>query len=85
MLFDGETFAPERDGVRLTRQSKDVWRPMQDGAWRTLGEISAGTGHPEASVSARLRDFRKRRFGSHTVERKYLGSGLYAYRLVADA
>jgi predicted transcriptional regulator len=41
------------------RQARRVIGCMADGAWRTLAEISAATGDPEASVSARLRDMRK--------------------------
>jgi len=59
---------------------------MRDGEWRTLGEISEATGHPEASVSARLRDFRKPRFGGHTVNRrrgKWVGGSWWEYQLLA--
>lgn len=79
---NGETYVHERDGARLNRQHKLVFDCMQDGDWRTLQAISEETGAPEPSVSARLRDFRKVRFGGHTVERIYLGDGLFAYRLI---
>jgi len=38
---------------------------------------------PEASVSARLRDLRKAKFGGYRVERQRVreGRGLYHYRL----
>jgi len=84
LRFDGTTFEPERDAVRLTRQWWDVWRVMSDGEWRTLRELAAATGHPEPSVSARLRDFRKARFGGHDVERDYLADGLWRYRLTPN-
>lgn len=83
-MFDGETYDPERDEQRLTKQAQSVWDLMSDGKWRSLDQIAYTTRHPEASVSARLRDFRKPRFGGHTVERKYLGSGLYVYRVVEN-
>ena len=38
------------------------------------------TGDPEASVSARLRDLRKKRFGSHIITRRYVSDGLWQYR-----
>jgi len=57
---------------------------MSDGQWRTLGELSALTGDPEASISARLRDLRKPRFGGLTVERKYIRRGLFAYRVAGE-
>jgi len=75
----GETFDRARDGKRLDGQAGDVFRLMQDGEWRMLSEISMATGHPEASVSARLRDFRR---AGYTVERKYLSKGLWAYRVL---
>ena len=78
----GATFDPALDTIRLNAQAADVWRAMRSGAWRTLREIADATGHPEASVSARLRDYRKDRFGAHEVERKRIAGGLFAYRLV---
>jgi len=76
----GDTYDAARDESRLNRQMRDVFRIVSDEDWHTLEELAQATGHPEASVSARLRDLRKRRFGGHTVERTYLGSGLWAYR-----
>jgi len=29
-----------------------------------------------------MRDLRKERFGAYTVERQYLGNGLYTYRVI---
>jgi hypothetical protein len=79
---DGETFDSNRDLSRLNQQCADVYRLMMDGQWRPLFAIAHHTGHPEASVSARLRDLRKSSFGGHIVERKYIAKGLYHYRLV---
>mgnify|MGYP001277139517 CR=1 FL=1 len=79
---DGETFDRARDGARLDGQAADVFRLMRDGQWRALFQIARETGHPEASVSARLRDLRKDKFGGHIVERKYIAKGVYHYRLV---
>lgn len=81
--FDGETYEPARDETRLNVQLRAVRDLMADGKWRTLERIATATGHPEASVSARLRDLRKPRFGGHTVERRYVGDGLWEYRLAA--
>lgn len=82
--FGGETYEPARDYERLRTQLADVYRLMHDGKWRTLAQIRKQTGnvHSEAAISARLRDFRKRKFGGHTVERLSLGSGLFTYRLI---
>jgi hypothetical protein len=84
LTFDGATYSAEFDCERLTGQQRRVYCLMRDGEWRTLGEISFATGDPQASVSARLRDLRKERNGSHLVERRHRGeprSGLYEYRL----
>jgi hypothetical protein len=57
---------------------------MIDGQWRTLAEISAVIRCPEASVSARLRDLRKNKFGGYLVERRRRGAerrGLFEYRV----
>jgi hypothetical protein len=61
-----------------------IWRLMKDSRWRTLKDISVKVGCPETSVSARLRDFRKRKFGNHTVERQYVRRGLFKYRLIPN-
>ena len=78
----GETFDRKRDGARLNAQAAAVFSYMQHGEWRTLADIAAATGAPEASVSARLRDLRQAKFGGYTVERRYIAKGLWQYRLV---
>jgi hypothetical protein len=68
------TFA---DLPRLAAQRKRVFDLMQDARWRT--------GDPEASVSARLRDFRKTKYGGYDVERTRVyepDGGLWTYRLL---
>jgi hypothetical protein len=82
--FDGPTYAPDRDGARLRRQLTTVWEFMCDQHWATLPEIAEATGYPEASISARLRDLRKVRFGGHTVHRHCLGKGLWEYKVVPN-
>ena len=81
---DGATYDHGRDGRRLTRQHNRVFALMKDGKWRTLGQIAIATQDPESNISARLRDFRKPRFGSHGVERRHLQAGLFEYRLVLN-
>lgn len=80
--FDGKTYAIVRDHARLAAQLSAVRRLMMDQEWRTLAEIAAHTGAPESSISARLRDLRKAKFGGHIVERRYLADGLWEYRLI---
>ncbi len=87
-MFDGKTFEATEDMSRLKAQLARVSALMRDAEWRTLAEISAVTSDPPASVSARLRDFRKEKFGSHTVERRARGerkSGLFEYRLLVNS
>lgn len=82
--FDGATYVRANDRTRLGAQAQRVWDVMVRGAWLTLAELAARTGDPEASVSARLRDFRKDGWGGHVVERRHRGpaaDGLYEYRL----
>lgn len=83
MTFDGGTFSEPLDGDRLRIQLNAVWVFMFDERWHTLREVSVAIGAPEASVSARLRDFRKEKFGGHVVERQRIpnGNGLHIYRL----
>lgn len=82
--FDGDTYDHERDHLRLSGQAQRVVDLISDGEWRTLAEIAATTGDPEASVSARLRDLRKAKFGRHEIDRRQRDPdvpGLYEYRL----
>lgn len=80
---DGATYDPKLDFAPLNRQQRAVWEVMIDGRWRALQMIADITDYPPASVSARLRDFRKGRFGGHTVERRREGR-LWLYRLVKN-
>lgn len=80
--FDGHTYNPGQDFARLNGQLQRVAALMNDGRFRTLREIASVTGGTEASVSARLRDFRKPKYGAREVERERIAGGLYRYRLV---
>jgi len=82
-LFDGDTIEAARDESRLKAQLVRVSRLMADGKWRTLNQIACLTHDPPASVSARLRDLRKEKFGGYLVERRYLSKGLFTYRVEA--
>jgi len=86
-MFAGDRYEPLVDEIRLTRQSLRIFRLMVDGEWRTLSEIQLETGDPPASISAQLRHLRKRRFGSHQVDKQRRGddvSGVWEYRLVVN-
>ncbi len=84
MPFGGDTYDRGRDRDRLKIQLAAVLNVVQDGRWHTLGELSGVTGAPEASVSARLRDLRKEKFGGRVVERQFVSKGLWQYRLQPD-
>lgn len=79
---DGQTYDHGRDGLRLAAQHQRVLAYMSNGRWWTLRELAQATGDPEASISARLRDLRKPKFGSYKVAREYVERGLFRYRLV---
>jgi hypothetical protein len=79
---DGKTYSHTIDYDRLNAQAADVAKVMADQCWHTLDTIEIRTGHPQASISARLRDLRKPRFGGHKVERQRMKGGIYMYRLV---
>lgn len=78
--IDGPDVTPE-DNLRLGKQAAAVLWHMRDGEWRTLARIAELAQAPQASVSARLRDLRKRKWGAWTVDRKCLGRGLWVYRV----
>lgn len=83
-LFSGSTYDADADEARLRQQLARVRLVMSDAHWHTLGEIEHDTGDPQASISARLRDLRKDRFGGWTVERRIRGErhrGLHEYRV----
>ena len=85
--FDGKAYEPEFDYTRLSKAIRKTYDCMKDSRWRTLAEICEVTGGREASESARLRDFRKEKFGNHTVDRRRRGNpkdGLFEYRLLIE-
>jgi hypothetical protein len=82
MRFNGPDYKPERDEARLRGQHLRIWDFMADGRWATLGQIALATGDPEASISAQLRHMRKPRFGSHTVNKRYVDRGLFEYQVL---
>lgn len=79
--FDGATYQQERDYIRLNGQLLAVFELMKDSKWRTLSDISGQIAGSEASLSARLRDLRKEKYGAHDVKRERIEGGLFRYRL----
>jgi len=85
LRFDGDVYVRSIDDGRLTKQLVRIIHLMLDGQWRTLGEIAELTKDPQPSISAQLRHLRKKRFGSHQVNKRRRGSaalGLWEYQLV---
>ncbi len=87
-LFLNEApYTVEYDFSRLKTARDKVYSLMKDSKWRTLKEISLKLEVPETSVSAYLRDFRKTKFGLHTVDRRARGKrtyGLWEYKLTEN-
>jgi hypothetical protein len=83
--FDGADYDAQRDWTRLTTQLGRVHECMSDGRWRSLDDIARATGDPQASISAQLRNLRKKRFGGHTVEKKHIKGGHFVYRVKREA
>lgn len=85
--FDGVTIG-RVDEPRLTTQVGLVYAAltrMTHPGWCTLADLERSLGYQasQASISARLRDLRKARFGGHTIERvrDKDDSGLWLYRM----
>ena len=81
--FGGKTFDEPRDGARLRGQLERVWVLMRGGRWWTLGQLIDRAGGTTASISARVRDLRKDKFGGYDVERRRVPdrNGLWEYRI----
>lgn len=85
--FGGQTYSHELDGGRLNRLMRAVWAIVREGGWWTPEEIAdrlAEQGIPTgtASVTARLRDFRKDQFGGFQVDRRRRTKGTHEYRVL---
>ena len=87
--FGGSATLERSDVKRLNTQLDTVRQIMSDGRYRTLEQIArivkelSGKKATEASVSARLRDLRKDKFGGYNVERRNIGNGLFEYAVFA--
>jgi len=83
--FDGKTYDKHLDYNRLKSQLSKVFHAMLDGRWHTLEDlvdiVESGT---VASVSARLRDLRKFKFGAYLIRTKRNDEGLWKYKLALD-
>jgi hypothetical protein len=71
---------------KLQRHLRPLKSILNKAGWLTLSEIdyrlqTKGVYIEPQSISARLRDLRKDEHGSHIVERRYVGDGVFEYRL----
>ena len=83
VYFDGDDYEADRDCDRLTGQMLRVYQCMSNHRWWAMEDLAKAAGCPATSASAQTRNLRKERFGAHDVERRYVGDGLYLYRLNA--
>lgn len=84
--FEGDSYIAEIDKERLTKQSDKIWMVMLDGKWHTLQDIENQTQAPQASISSCLRNFRKKKWGSHTVDKRRVDDlkGTFEYKLTVN-
>ena len=80
--FDGETYDRKLDHKRLSGQLGKVHHALSGGSWWTLRQLANLTSAPEASVSARIRDLRKEKFGGYKIKTCRFAGGLWKYRMV---
>ncbi len=84
--FDGITYDRKLDRPRLQHQIDALKLYLsQDGGWHTLESLSGNLGYPMQSISARLRDLRKPKFGGYEIARRRVPGqrGLWEYSLVS--
>lgn len=83
-IFDGSDIDQNRDGRRLATQYDIIFNIMKDGVWRSVRQLRKMTGFPENSIQSQMRHSRKKRNGSHTVNKKYKTKGLFIYQLIVN-
>lgn len=82
--FGGKTFDQELDGKRLGRQMQSVYDHMTRApGWWTLRELEDALHHPQASISARLRDLRKMGLDLQRRRRGNEAKGIHEYKIAA--
>jgi len=74
----------EKDAQVIRRKCLEL---MQDGAWHPLHDflVACGTECGTASITARIRDLRKKRFGAHNIVSRYKCAKSFEYRLAPGA
>ncbi len=94
MSFSGAEYVPDWDEKRLKSGLGKIFFIMRDGKYRTLDEIekelkivdeNSRTG--QASISAQLRNLKKKDFGEHILNKRRVGderNGLFEYSLIVN-
>ena len=77
----GPAYEKKKDGKRIAKQIESIREYMLSSDWKTLVEIEAALGYPQASVSAQLRHLRKARFGGYRVDKQRRTEGTWEYRV----
>ena len=87
--FDGDFFDFEIDHSRLTKQMGFIFLVILDGRFKSVIKIQEEILDrfykqcAQTSISAILRDFRKQKWGEHTVNtRRVKETGLFEYQFV---
>jgi len=76
------------DKKRLGGQREQIRIVMVDGAWRSLPDLAAAIFAADSSIpsiSARLRDLRKAKFGSYILDKREPRAGYFEYQLTGGA
>jgi DNA-binding transcriptional regulator GbsR (MarR family) len=60
---------------------KRLYAVMLGGEEYTLDQLSVMLGADTPSISARIRDLRKWKYGANTIVRRHLGDRVYGYSL----
>ena len=82
--FDGDDYDSTRDKERLTKQRDKIRMYMEGRDYLTVQEVAEFFNYPENSVSAQMRNLRKKKFGGRIVDREYFGNGLYKFKLMPE-
>ena len=87
MLFDGDTYDEQRDGTPLASQLDAVRDAMLNGQWWSYKQLREHLQRhhqikaTDTSLSARIRDLRKIRFGGYSVQSRRKTHREWEYRI----
>lgn len=81
MKQDRAAYDPEADKDRRRKQLGRVYSVLRDGLWHGLPELTERAGGLATSVSARIRDLRKPKFGGREIQARCFGRNVWKYRM----